>query len=43
MILVVAPGDAARAIMHLAAAGETVHRIGAVVSRAAGMPATIVA
>jgi phosphoribosylformylglycinamidine cyclo-ligase len=43
MILVVAPGDAARAMAHLAAAGETVHRIGAVVPRAAGMPATIVA
>jgi phosphoribosylformylglycinamidine cyclo-ligase len=42
MILVVAPGDAERAQAHLAGAGETVHRIGAVVPRATGMPATVV-
>ena len=43
MILVVAPGDAARATGILAAAGETVHRIGAVVPRKDGAPATVVA
>ena len=43
MILVVAPGHAARATGILAAAGETVHRIGAVVPRKDGAPATVVA
>ena len=43
MIVVVAPGDAERAQAHLAAAGETVYRIGAVVPRATGMPATVIA
>jgi len=42
MILVVAPADAQRAMAQLAAAGETVHRIGTVVPRATGMPATVV-
>jgi phosphoribosylformylglycinamidine cyclo-ligase len=43
MILVVAPQDADRAAEILAAAGETVHRIGAVVPRKDGAPATVVA
>ncbi len=43
MILVVAPKDAERAAGILAAAGETVHRIGAVVPRKDGAPATVVA
>jgi phosphoribosylformylglycinamidine cyclo-ligase len=42
MILVVAPGDAPRAEAILAAAGETVHRIGTVVPRQDGVPATVV-
>ena len=42
MILVVAPADAQRAQALLAAAGETVHRIGVVVPRAAGAPGTVV-
>ncbi len=42
MILVVAPADAQRAMAQLASAGETVHRIGTVVPRATGMPATVV-
>ncbi len=42
MILVVAPGDAERALAILTAAGETVHRIGAVVPRQDGVPATVV-
>jgi len=43
MILVVAPADAQRAAGILAAAGETVHRIGAVVPRKDGIPPTVVA
>ena len=43
MILVVAADDAERAMAHLAAAGEPVHRIGTVVAHAPGMPATVVA
>ncbi|HYR00977.1 MAG TPA: phosphoribosylformylglycinamidine cyclo-ligase [Casimicrobiaceae bacterium] len=43
MILVVAPHDAERAAGILAAGGETVHRIGAVVPRKDGAPATVVA
>jgi phosphoribosylformylglycinamidine cyclo-ligase len=43
MILVVAPGDAARAEKALVATGETVCRIGAVVPRKDGLPATVVA
>jgi phosphoribosylformylglycinamidine cyclo-ligase len=42
MILVVAPHDAERAAGILAAGGETVHRIGAVVPRRDGAPATVV-
>ena len=42
MVLVVAPGDAPRAQEMLAAAGETVYRIGAVVPRKDGTPATVV-
>ena len=42
MILVVSPGDAERATQLLTSEGETVHRIGTVVSRAAGMPGTVV-
>ena len=42
MILVVAAGDASRAQEVLAAAGETVYRIGAVVPRKDGAPATVV-
>ena len=42
MILVVAPADAQRAMAQLASAGETVHRIGTVVPRTTGMPATVV-
>ena len=42
MILVVAPADAQRTAAQLASAGETVHRIGTVVPRATGMPATVV-
>ncbi len=43
MVLVVAAGDAARAIEHLRAAGETVHRIGMIERRPDGSPATVVA
>ncbi len=43
MILVVASGDASRAEEALGAAGETVYRIGAVVPRKDGLPATVVA
>jgi phosphoribosylformylglycinamidine cyclo-ligase len=42
MILVVAPADAARAEAALAAAGETVYRIGAVVDSKDGASATVV-
>jgi phosphoribosylformylglycinamidine cyclo-ligase len=42
MILVVAPADAARAEATLAAAGETVFRIGGVVDSKDGAPATVV-
>jgi phosphoribosylformylglycinamidine cyclo-ligase len=42
MVIVVAPADAERAAALLVAAGETVFRIGAVVPRAAGAPATVV-
>ena len=42
MIVVVAAADAERAMTLLAAEGETVFRIGAVVPRAPGAPATIV-
>jgi phosphoribosylformylglycinamidine cyclo-ligase len=42
MILVVAPGDAARALAMLTAAGETVYRIGTV-ERKDGAPATVIA
>jgi len=42
MILVVAADDAERAMAQLTAAGETVHRIGAVVTRTPGMPGTVV-
>ena len=42
MILVVAPPDAEQAQAQLAAADETVYRIGTVVTHAAGMPATVV-
>jgi phosphoribosylformylglycinamidine cyclo-ligase len=42
MILVVAPADAARAEAALAAAGETAYRIGAVIDRKDGAPATVV-
>ncbi len=42
MILVVAPADAERAAALLAGGGENVYRIGAVVRRAPGAPATVV-
>jgi phosphoribosylformylglycinamidine cyclo-ligase len=42
MVLVVAAGDAERAAAHLRAAGETVHRIGAIERRPDGSPPTIV-
>jgi phosphoribosylformylglycinamidine cyclo-ligase len=42
MIVVVAPADAERAAALLAGAGEAVYRIGAVVRRAPGAPATVV-
>jgi phosphoribosylformylglycinamidine cyclo-ligase len=42
-VVVVAPADAERAQALLVAAGETVHRIGAVVPRADGAPGTVVA
>ena len=42
MIVVVAPADADRAAALLAGAGENVYRIGAVVQRAPGAPATVV-
>jgi len=42
MVLVVAAQDAERAAAHLRAAGETVHRIGAIEPRPAGSPPTIV-
>jgi hypothetical protein len=42
MVVVVAAADAERAMQALAAAGERVYRIGVVVPRAAGAPATIV-
>jgi phosphoribosylformylglycinamidine cyclo-ligase len=42
MVVVVAPEHAARATLLLAAAGESVHRIGAVVPRDADAPATVV-
>ena len=42
MVVVVAAAEAERAAALLAAAGETVHRIGAVVPRAAGAPGTVV-
>jgi phosphoribosylformylglycinamidine cyclo-ligase len=43
MVLVVAAHDAARAMERLAAAGETVHRIGVIEARPQGSPATVVA
>ncbi len=43
MVVVVAAGDADRAERLLAASGESVYRIGTVVPRAAGAPATAVA
>jgi phosphoribosylformylglycinamidine cyclo-ligase len=43
MVVVVAAADAGRAAAMLAAAGETVHRIGAVVPQAGGTPATVIA
>ena len=43
MVLVVAAGDAARAIEHLRAAGETVHRIGVIERRPDGSARTVVA
>jgi phosphoribosylformylglycinamidine cyclo-ligase len=43
MVLVVAARDAARAIERLAAAGETVRRIGVIEARPQGSPATVVA
>ena len=42
MVLVVAPGDASAAMAQLAAAGERVWRIGEIVERPAGAPATVV-
>jgi phosphoribosylformylglycinamidine cyclo-ligase len=42
MIVVVAAEDADRALQMLAAAGESVYRIGAVVPRAAATPATVI-
>jgi phosphoribosylformylglycinamidine cyclo-ligase len=42
MVLVVAEGDAARAIERLRAAGETVYRIGAIERRPPGSPAAFV-
>jgi phosphoribosylformylglycinamidine cyclo-ligase len=42
MVLVVAARDAERAAAHLRAAGETVHRIGAIEPRPAGSPPTVV-
>ncbi len=42
MVIVVAAAHAERAQQTLAAAGETVFRIGTVVPRAAGAPATVV-
>jgi phosphoribosylformylglycinamidine cyclo-ligase len=42
MVLVVAAPDADRAIGRLAAAGETVHRIGRIEARPQGSPATVV-
>ena len=42
MILVVAPEDARARDRAARGAGETVHRIGAVVPRADGVPATVV-
>jgi len=43
MVVIVAEGDAARAVEQLAAAGETVYRIGRIERRGAGDPATRVA
>jgi len=43
MVIVVAPGDAARAVDLLTQAGETVWRIGAIRRRGAGQPQTFVA
>ncbi|MDH4180977.1 MAG: phosphoribosylformylglycinamidine cyclo-ligase [Betaproteobacteria bacterium] len=42
MVVVVAAEHAARATLLLTAAGESVHRIGAIVAREAGAPATVV-
>ena len=42
MVVVVAAADAERAAALLAAAGETVYRIGTIVPRAAGAPGTVV-
>jgi phosphoribosylformylglycinamidine cyclo-ligase len=42
MVVVVAAEHAARATLLLTAAGESVHRIGAIVPREAGSPATVV-
>ena len=43
MVVVVAAGDAGRAIEHLRAAGETVYRIGVIERRPDGSPPTVVA
>jgi phosphoribosylformylglycinamidine cyclo-ligase len=43
MVVIVAPEHADRACLLLAAAGESVHRIGAIVPREAGTAATVVA
>ena len=43
MVLVVAAADAVRAIEHLRAAGETVHRIGVIERRPDGSPQAVVA
>jgi len=42
MVVVVAAEDAGRALAMLAASGETVHRIGAVVPHTAGTPVTLI-
>jgi phosphoribosylaminoimidazole (AIR) synthetase len=43
MAVIVAPEHADRACLLLAAAGEAVHRIGAIAMREPGAPATVVA
>ena len=42
MVVVVADGDAERALRLLREAGETVHRIGVIERRADGSPAAVV-